>query len=158
MPAALGQPRWRGKLVSYQAFLDQLVAKDPDITLYKLRGALAMAEDVVVHHPSIAHCSSGSVSAVRKPCWPPNSTTSVQSKPGTSGRSGAFPSCYASLLSPERDNAASFGIAVGMLRRALKALTGKGFLVRVPGSGNYVRARPDCQAKCAARFPGTAPW
>ncbi len=44
-------------------------------------------------------------------------------------------------LPPEREMAAQFGIAIGTLRRALADLTEKGFLERVQGSGNYVRAR-----------------
>jgi GntR family transcriptional regulator len=46
-------------------------------------------------------------------------------------------------LPPERDMAATLGIAVGTLRQALKSLTEKGLLVRVQGSGNYVRAKAD---------------
>jgi GntR family transcriptional regulator len=46
-------------------------------------------------------------------------------------------------LPPERDMAASLGIAVGTLRRALADLTEKGMLDRIQGSGNYVRARAD---------------
>ncbi|WP_245436268.1 GntR family transcriptional regulator [Mesorhizobium tamadayense] len=46
-------------------------------------------------------------------------------------------------LPTEREMAASLGIAVGTLRRALADLTGKGLLDRVQGSGNYVRARGD---------------
>lgn len=46
-------------------------------------------------------------------------------------------------LPPERDMAAGLGIAVGTLRQALKSLTEKGLLVRVQGSGNYVRAQTD---------------
>jgi GntR family transcriptional regulator len=46
-------------------------------------------------------------------------------------------------LPTERDMAAELGIAVGTLRQALKALTEKGLLERVQGSGNYVRARSD---------------
>ncbi len=46
-------------------------------------------------------------------------------------------------LPPERDMAAELGIAVGTLRAALADLTGKGLLVRVQGSGNYVRAQTD---------------
>jgi len=46
-------------------------------------------------------------------------------------------------LPPERDMAASMGIAVGTLRQALKSLTEKGLLDRVQGSGNYVRAKAD---------------
>jgi GntR family transcriptional regulator len=46
-------------------------------------------------------------------------------------------------LPPERDMAASLGIAVGTLRQALKSLTEEGLLDRVQGSGNYIRAKAD---------------
>ncbi|MBD3763238.1 MAG: GntR family transcriptional regulator [Rhodobacterales bacterium] len=46
-------------------------------------------------------------------------------------------------LPPEREMAASLGIAVGTLRQALKSLAEKGLLDRVQGSGNYVRAKAD---------------
>lgn len=46
-------------------------------------------------------------------------------------------------LPPEREMAASMGIAVGTLRQALKSLTEKGLLDRVQGSGNYIRAKAD---------------
>jgi len=46
-------------------------------------------------------------------------------------------------LPPERDMAADLGIAVGTLRKALETLQQKGLLVRVQGSGNYVRAKAD---------------
>ena len=46
-------------------------------------------------------------------------------------------------LPPEREMAASLGIAVGTLRQALASLTEKGLLERVQGSGNYVRAKVD---------------
>lgn len=46
-------------------------------------------------------------------------------------------------LAPERDMAAHMGIAVGTLRRALADLAARGLLVRVQGSGNYVRAGGD---------------
>jgi GntR family transcriptional regulator len=49
-------------------------------------------------------------------------------------------------LPPERDMAASLGIAVGTLRQALQSLTEKGLLDRVQGSGNYVRAKADAAA------------
>lgn len=49
-------------------------------------------------------------------------------------------------LPPERDMAASLGIAVGTLRQALKDLTAKGMLTRVQGSGNYVRANADVES------------
>lgn len=44
-------------------------------------------------------------------------------------------------LPPEREMAASLGIAVGTLRNALDNLTEKGLLRRIQGSGNYVQAR-----------------
>jgi transposase len=53
-PAPQGRPRGRGKLAPYQGFFEELVAQDPDITLYELRDALATAEGVEVHHSSIA--------------------------------------------------------------------------------------------------------
>ncbi|WP_425091838.1 GntR family transcriptional regulator [Tropicimonas sp. S265A] len=43
-------------------------------------------------------------------------------------------------LPPERAMAASLGTSVGTLRKALGALEDKGFLRRVQGSGNYVKA------------------
>jgi GntR family transcriptional regulator len=46
-------------------------------------------------------------------------------------------------LPPEREMAARLGIAVGTLRQALKELVAKGMLVRVQGSGNYIRAVTD---------------
>jgi GntR family transcriptional regulator len=46
-------------------------------------------------------------------------------------------------LAPERDMAATLGIAVGTLRKALGDLESKGLLERIQGSGNYIRARPD---------------
>lgn len=46
-------------------------------------------------------------------------------------------------LPPERDMAATLGIAVGTLRQALQSLTEKGLLDRVQGSGNYIRAKAD---------------
>lgn len=49
-------------------------------------------------------------------------------------------------LPPERIMAAQMGVAVGTLRQALKDMTEKGLLVRVQGSGNYVRARADAEA------------
>ena len=53
-PAPQGRPLGRGKLAPYQAFFEELVTQDPDITLFELRDALAMAEGVEVHHSYIA--------------------------------------------------------------------------------------------------------
>ena len=46
-------------------------------------------------------------------------------------------------LPPERDMAATLGIAVGTLRQALKTLGDKGLLESIHGSGNYIRAKAD---------------
>ncbi|MFN7052154.1 MAG: GntR family transcriptional regulator [Gemmobacter sp.] len=46
-------------------------------------------------------------------------------------------------LPPEREMAAGLGIAVGTLRQALKALSDKGLVERIQGSGNYIRAKAD---------------
>ena len=57
-PAPLRRPPGRGKLAPYQAFFEELIAQDPDITLFELRDALAEAEGVSVHHASIARLLS----------------------------------------------------------------------------------------------------
>jgi GntR family transcriptional regulator len=46
-------------------------------------------------------------------------------------------------LAPERQMAASLGISVGTLRKALATLEARGLLERVQGSGNYIRSGPD---------------
>lgn len=53
-PAPQGRPRGQGKLAPHRAFFEELIAQDPDITLYELRDALAEPEGVRVHHSSIA--------------------------------------------------------------------------------------------------------
>ncbi|MFG5382865.1 hypothetical protein, partial [Yoonia sp. R2-816] len=46
------RPPGTGKLAAHVGFLEELVAQDPDITLFELRDALTDAEGVVVHHSS----------------------------------------------------------------------------------------------------------
>ncbi|MEP4198418.1 MAG: GntR family transcriptional regulator [Aliishimia sp.] len=46
-------------------------------------------------------------------------------------------------LAPERDMAATLGISVGTLRKALNIMVEKGLIARVHGSGNYVLAAGD---------------
>jgi len=78
VPAPQGRPRGRGKLAPHQAFFEELVAQDPDITLYELRDALAMAEGVKVHHSSIAALLKRLGFTYKKNrWWPPNSTAPV---------------------------------------------------------------------------------
>ena len=73
-PARQGRPRGCGKLAPHQAFLEELVAQDPDITLYELRDALIMAEGVKVHHSSIAALLKRLGFSYKKNRWlPPNS-------------------------------------------------------------------------------------
>lgn len=72
-PAPQGPPRGRGKPAPHQAFLEELVAQDPDITLFELRDALAGAEGVRVHHSSIANLLSRLGFTYKKSRWlPPN--------------------------------------------------------------------------------------
>ncbi len=68
-PAPQGPPRGKGKLAPYQAFLEELVAQDPDITLFELRDALADAEGVRVHHSSIANLLSRLGYTYKKSRW-----------------------------------------------------------------------------------------
>lgn len=68
-PAPQGPPRDRGKLAPYQAFLEELVGQDPDITLFELRDALAEAEGVQVHHSSIASLLSRLGFTYKKSRW-----------------------------------------------------------------------------------------
>ena len=72
-PARQGPPRGKGKLAPHQAFLEELVSQDPDITLFELRDALADAEGVQVHHSSIANLLSRLGFTYKKSRWLPPS-------------------------------------------------------------------------------------
>ena len=77
VPLKQGRPAGRGKLAAHQAFIEELVAQDPDITLYELRDALAMAEGVQVHHSSIAALLKRlGFSYKKNRWWPLNSVAS----------------------------------------------------------------------------------
>lgn len=52
--APMGRPSGTGKLAAHVGFFRELVAQDPDMTLFELRDALADAEGVTVHHSAIA--------------------------------------------------------------------------------------------------------
>lgn len=67
--APQGPPRGRGKLAPHQAFLEDLIAQDPDITLFELRDALSDAEGVQVHHSSIANLLSRLGFTYKKSRW-----------------------------------------------------------------------------------------
>jgi len=68
-PAPQGRPRGEGKLAPHRAFFEELIAQDPDITLFELRDALAEAEGVQVHHSSIANLLSRLGFTYKKSRW-----------------------------------------------------------------------------------------
>jgi hypothetical protein len=51
---ASGAPPWARQARALSGVFEELVTQDPDITLFDLRDALAMAEGVKAHHSSIA--------------------------------------------------------------------------------------------------------
>ncbi|TYB83396.1 transposase [Oceaniovalibus sp. ACAM 378] len=55
---ARGLPPGHGKLAAHQAFLEEMVAQDGDITLPELSGALKAATGVVAHAASIMVASN----------------------------------------------------------------------------------------------------
>ena len=84
--APQGRPRGRGKLAPYQAFFEELVTRDPDITLFELRDALAMAEGVEAHHSSIAALLSRlGFSYEKNRRWPANVAARGSGRPGMPG-------------------------------------------------------------------------
>jgi transposase len=71
--APMGRPPGTGKLAAYVGFFEELVAQDPDITLFELRDALTDAEGVVVHHSAIAGLLKRLGFTHKKSRWlPPN--------------------------------------------------------------------------------------
>jgi transposase len=72
-PAVQGRPPGSGKLAPHRAFIEELVAQDPDITLFELRDALVEAEGVKVHHASIAKLLTRLGFTYKKSRWSPPS-------------------------------------------------------------------------------------
>ena len=72
-PAPQGRPKGQGKLAPFRSFFEELVAQDPDITLFELRDALADAQGVQVHHSSIAGLLAGLGFTYKKSRWWPPS-------------------------------------------------------------------------------------
>lgn len=68
-PAKCGRPQGSGKLSAFREFLLELVAQDPDITLFELRDALAEAEGVRVHHSAIARALARLGFSYKKSHW-----------------------------------------------------------------------------------------
>lgn len=54
-PAVQGRPKGSGKLAPHVGFFKELIAQDPDITLFELRDALAAASGLYVQHSAIGH-------------------------------------------------------------------------------------------------------
>jgi hypothetical protein len=65
-PAPQGRPLGRGKLAPFQAFFEELVTQDPDITLFELRDALAMAKVWKFTIPPLPRCCRASASPIKK--------------------------------------------------------------------------------------------
>jgi len=72
-PVPQGPPRGNGKLAPHWGFFEELIAQDPDITLFELRDALAEAEGVQVHHSSIANLLARLGFTYKKSRWSPPS-------------------------------------------------------------------------------------
>lgn len=85
-PKACGRRVGHGKLGPYCDFLRELVAQDPDITLFELRDALGEAEGVRVHHSAIAKALKRPGFTCRKSrWWPPGGGAPRSVTPATSG-------------------------------------------------------------------------
>ena len=79
-PAPQGRPRGMGKLAPHEAFFKELIAQDPDITLFELRDALADATGLQVQHSAIGHLWKCLGFTDKKSRWrPPNAAVPSQS-------------------------------------------------------------------------------
>jgi transposase len=75
-PAQQGRPKGSGKLASHIDFFEELIAQDPDITLFELRDALADATGLQVQHSAIGHLLKRLRFTHKKSHWlPPNAAT-----------------------------------------------------------------------------------
>lgn len=72
-PAPQGRPRGTGKLAPHEAFFMELIAQDPDITLFELRDALADATGLQVQHSAIGHLLKRLGFTHKKSHWRPPS-------------------------------------------------------------------------------------
>lgn len=70
-PAVQGRPRGHGKLAPHQAFFEELLAQDGDITLPELAGALKAATGVAAHSASIGRFLSKLGYSYKKNRWLP---------------------------------------------------------------------------------------
>lgn len=72
-PAPQGRPKGSGKLAPHVDFFEELIAQDPDITLFELRDALTQATGLRVQHSAIGHLLKRLGFTHKKSRWlPPN--------------------------------------------------------------------------------------
>lgn len=84
--AKMGRPQGTGKLAPFQPFFEELIAQDPDITLFELRDALLMAQSVQVHHSAVAKLLSRLGFTYKKSRWsPPNGCAPASDTSGMNG-------------------------------------------------------------------------
>ena len=77
-PEPQGRPPGHGQLSCHQAFLEELVAQDGDITLPELAGALVAATGVVAHAASIGRFLRKLGYTYKRSRWlPPNGCAPV---------------------------------------------------------------------------------
>jgi len=72
-PALQGRPAGTAKLAPHEAFFLELIAQDPDITLFEMRDALADAAGLHVHHSAIGHLLQRLGFTYKKSLWRPPS-------------------------------------------------------------------------------------
>ncbi len=70
-PATQGRPCGNGKLAPHQAFLEELVVQDGDITLPELAGALKEGTGIVAHSASIGRFLRKLGYTYKKSRWSP---------------------------------------------------------------------------------------
>ena len=97
-PAPRGRAKGHGKLAPHQAFLEELVAHDGDITLPELAGALEVATGVVAHAASIGRFVRKLGYTYKKNhCWQPKGFVHVSSTSDRDGSNTQCPLCEPSL-------------------------------------------------------------
>ncbi len=85
-PAKCGRPTGWGKLGRCKAFLLEVVAQDPDITLRELQGALVEAEGVTVNQTSLSRALHRLGFTYKKSrWWRTNSEGPMSPRPGGTG-------------------------------------------------------------------------
>ena len=97
-PGPIGRPPGHGKLAPHQAFLEELVAQDGDITLSELAAALEAATGIIAHAASIGRfLRKLGYTYKKKRWWRPSDFAPVSSISGGGGSSAACPPCGRNL-------------------------------------------------------------